>query len=267
MNERSIVNLQPPSKRSNITLSDETSCNITLYNGGVIGNSMMTTYLPTPSVAGSKTLSETRNIIENVFNQTDTIYNEKTSQDTTNSIFIYQDQVYEETMKFPKKAKHASIHLPDQSKDFSIFKDDSKLEDLTAPPVKPIKKYNEDGSLFVYPTSSADTSLENANSNKRKPLRVLSEQEVSEEIEFDPPMMASTCNFKQMKNKLKSEDMDDFEPSAASTCNYKNFRNPGRDAQVMEGKLLETILDETDCDESNLEKEKLFANIKSIRIF
>ncbi len=261
MNERSMDPLQPPSKRSNLTLG-ETSVNVTLYNGGAVGNSMMTTCYPTPSVAGAKTLSETRYAIENVFNQTDTICNNKTAHDTSGSIFVYQDQAYEETMKFPKKPKHTSP-LSDQSKDFSIFKDETKLGDSAS--AKPVKKYNEDGSLFVYPTSSADSSLEN-NGNKRQPLRVLSEQ-VSDEIEFDPPMMASTCNFKQMKSRLKSEEMGDFEPAAASTCNYKNLRAGGRDAQVMEGKLLETILDETDHDVSELEKERLFANIKGKLVF
>ena len=92
-NERSIDMLQPPSKKSNLTiLGDETS-NATLYNGGVVGNSMMTSCYPTPS---NKTHSETRNLIDNVFNQTDTIYNKsETAQNNTqevgtSSIFVYQ---------------------------------------------------------------------------------------------------------------------------------------------------------------------------------
>lgn len=55
---------------------------------------MSNSCMPTPTVAG-KTLSETRNLIDNVFNQTDTIYGNKTesicipSQEKS-SIFIYQ---------------------------------------------------------------------------------------------------------------------------------------------------------------------------------
>lgn len=164
-------------------------------------------------------------------------------------------------MKFPKQVHPRDFS--DQSKDFSIYKDDQKsslnLENSTT---KPSRKYNEDGSLFVYPNSSADNSLD-SKEPKRKALKMLAEPMVSAEadIDFEMPMMASTCNFKQIKSQMKSSELE-FDPAAASTCNFKNLKNQ-KESNVMEGRLLETILDHTDCEEdSDLEKEKLFANIR-----
>ena len=150
--------------------------------------------------------------------------------------------------------------MPEQAaKDFSVFVDNS-LNDKTVE-IQMKKKYN-DGSLFIYP-SSADNSLD----GKRKPLRSLSDRDSersnspiisgdSSDIDFDPPMMASTCNFKQLKAKMKPQQNElDFEPPSSSTCDFKNFRAQKETHE----RLLETILDETDVNISNadLEKEKL----------
>ena len=97
ISERSMDTLLAPSKKCNFTLGDETS-NATLYKGGNVGNSMMTTCYPTPKTPGHA-MSETHNLIENVFNQTDTIYNKTDTiinnscardNNATESIFIYQ---------------------------------------------------------------------------------------------------------------------------------------------------------------------------------
>lgn len=266
MGERSMDTLQPPSKRCNFTLSDETG-NATLYTGAP-GQSMMVSSYPTPSVAG-KTMSDTRNLIDNIFNQTDTIYNKTdiVSSNTTppekSSIFIYQDRNYEETMKFPKMANH-------NRSEFSIFAD-QQTSMINHEKPKGTKKYNEDGSLFVYP-NSADNSLDG--NSRRKPLQVLSEHSLTSagpvlsnstlanensEIDFDPPVMASTCNFKQLRSQMKSDKPDlQFDPSSSSTCNLKNLKA----GKTEHERLLETILDTTDADidenSSDMEKEKLF---------
>jgi hypothetical protein len=82
--------LQPPSKKCNFTLGDET-VNATLFNGAA-GNMTNSCY-PTPTTG--KTMSETRNLIENVFNQTDTVCGNTTESicvpaQEKSSIFIYQ---------------------------------------------------------------------------------------------------------------------------------------------------------------------------------
>ena len=161
-------------------------------------------------------------------------------------------------MKFPKMSELKQ----NRNEDFSIFADQQesmiKLE-------KP-KKTNEDGSLFMYPTSA-----ENSMDNKRKPFRTLTESSSDERSnsptvnadisDFDPPMMASTCNFKQLRANMKpgtTAAVMQFEPPSSSTCNFKNLK-ASKDSHE---RLLETILDTTDADttenQSDMEKEKLF---------
>lgn len=122
------------------------------------------------------------------------------------------------------------------------------------------KKINEDGSFYV--PSSAESSID----GKRKPFTTLTECDTEQtngdmDIDFEPPV-ASTCNFKQLRAKIKSQQNDmDFEPSSSSTCNYKNLRSQKETHE----RLLETILDETDADTSSadLKKEKLLTNFLS----
>jgi hypothetical protein len=196
---------------------------------------MMTSHYPTPSC---NKLSETRKLIDNVFNQTDTINETITTTEvlpnmrqannaTANSIFIYQDS----------EASVTGSQQENQPKE-----------------TKTSKKYNEDGSLFVY-----ENSIDH---NKRKALKVLADHSMDaplmtmspSTIDFEPPM-ASTCNFKQLKNKMIS-----FDPVSSSTCNLKNILNNNNKPQNDNAseRLLETILDETDLDDQcDLEKEKL----------
>ena len=98
---------------------------------------------------------------------------------------------------------------------------------------------------------------------KRKPLQSLveppsiSDSDTDMEIEFDPQLaMASTCNFKALKNQMKSNDDLQFEPPSSSTCNFKNMK------QNIEKNGILSILDETE-DESDtsesVENEKLFS--------
>ena len=150
--------------------------------------------------------------------------------EAANSIFIYQDRVYNETMDFqPNPA-------PQFSKDISIFADHQDTTTLRNNS-KPIRKYTED---------SIDEE------HKRKPLKTLSEKPVESEsspctkLEFEPdPFMASTCNYKQFTAKVV-----EFVPSSSSTVNFKQLRAQNEKA------LLETILDETASNQSGSESEK-----------
>ena len=151
--------------------------------------------------------------------------------EAANSIFIYQDRVYDETMDFHNNP------APQFSKDISIFADHQ--DSTTRNNAKPIKKYTED---------SIDEE------NKRKPLKTLSEKPVEVEsspctkLEFEPdPFMASTCNYKQFTAKIGNVD---FVPSSSSTVNFKQLRAQNEKA------LLETILDETVSNQSSAESEK-----------
>lgn len=162
-----------------------------------------------------------------------------------------------ETMKFPKMSE---LRNNNDTKDFSIFadKEESLVNQDQQPKQQGSKKYNEDGSLFVYP-NSADSSLD----NKRKPFQELAVPSVDQsDIDFDPPMMASTCNFKQLRAKEKASKDVEFEPSSSSTCNFKNMKAK-MDKEREHERLLETILDTTDADtdensSESIEKEKLF---------
>lgn len=163
-------------------------------------------------------------------------------------------------MKFPKMSE---LRNNNDTKDFSIFAD--KVESLVNQDKQPKqqggKKYNEDGSLFVYP-NSADSSLD----IKRKPFQELAVPSANpadqSDIDFDPPIMASTCNFKQLRAKEKASKDVEFEPSSSSTCNFKNMKAK-MDKEREHERLLETILDTTDADtdensSESIEKEKLF---------
>lgn len=165
-----------------------------------------------------------------------------------------------ETMKFPKMSE---LRNNNDTKDFSIFADkEESLVNQDKQPKQGSKKYNEDGSLFVYP-NSADSSLD----NKRKPFQELavpsSNPADQSDIDFEPPMMASTCNFKQLRAQAKEKAKDvEFEPSSSSTCNFKNMKAK-LDKEREHERLLETILDTTDADtdensSESIEKEKLF---------
>jgi hypothetical protein len=156
----------------------------------------------------------------------------------------------------------SELRNQDTTKDFSIFAD--KEESLVNSDSKPkgSKKYNEDGSLFVYP-NSADSSLD----NKRKPFQELAIRSASPasesiDIDFEPPIMASTCNFKQLRDQAKGKRDVEFEPTASSTCNFKNLKANSEKEREHE-RFLETILDTTDTEtdensSESIEKEKMF---------
>ncbi len=128
----------------------------------------------------------------------------------------------------------------DKTKDFSIFVDNiTQNQNETNENPNPPKKYNEDGSLFVY-----DANQTEMNANRREPLKVISQPgsgapkfemtieqsalasqqyAMNETSDFDPGAASTRFITKTMKNGPNSIENSriDFEPPASSTCFLK----------------------------------------------